>query len=225
MANQQDGFYGAANQIGQQASLPSDFLESEDSVTADNSIQQRIISGEYAPEPAEYEDTYANYESFGQSSTSQFHHSYAQLDDPWLNAQHEQNIYEQEDIDPADQYIYSEQSSSNMGDKNNPFEEEDDEETYEPKPITKIIPMRRIGQPPARMVVISRRSQSGESYEPEYSTITQQSKYTLLYLSTYVSALRQPINKLSSETATKRQKQPRKQQFRQDIINNESPYL
>lgn len=219
MANQQEGFYGAANQFGQQ-NLPNDFLESEDSITTDDNIQQRIISGEYAPEPAGYE-TYGNYEPL---SSSQFDHHYAQ-EDPWLNAP--QHIYDQEEdfLDSNDQYIYSEQNavpSSSNSTRNNPFEEEDeDEETYQPRPITKIIPMRRIGGPPTRMVVISRRNQSDE----KYSGITQQGKCALLYSRMPVLVLRRPINRDSSDMAAKRLKQPRKQQFRRDIIDDENPYL
>lgn len=255
MANQQqkEQFYGGTNQFGQQNQpLPNNFLESDDSIQADQDMQQRIISGEYVPEPAEYcnvgnEIAYTNYDPFVQSSAPQFHHQYqqmqpedtysqqyAQMEDPWLNVQHEPNVYAQEEFDADDQYMYQEQtalpsSSTITAENNNPFEEEDDEEEpYEPRPITKIIPMRRIGQPPSRLVVISRRSESGEGYDPEYSmTKHQGNKGLCCEIDCVFTGLRRPLirSAVVSEAAARRLKQPRKQQFRRDTMDDDTPYL
>lgn len=147
--------------------LPNNFLETEDNPNSqDSMVQQRIISGEYAPEPAEYcnvvnEPVYAQYDPFQPSFTNQptasqhyyqqnadsFASQYGQIEDPWIGQQ-DTNVYVQEDFDPTyrEQFAYptTEQAASSNTADNNPFEEE---EPYEPTPIVQ--QMRRLGQPPA----------------------------------------------------------------------------
>lgn len=150
--------------------LPNNYLEAEDTGagnTQDSMLQQRIISGEYAPEPAEYcnvgnEHVYAQYDPFqptftGQQPTQQYHYQqnpdsfapqYGQIEDPWIGQQ-DANVYTQEEFVPTysdQQYAYAVEQPTSSNVVNNPFEEE---EPYEPMPISAAQPMRRLGQPPA----------------------------------------------------------------------------
>lgn len=174
MANEQQNTY---------EQLPNNFLETSDDPAAvsqaDQDLQQRIISGEYAPEPAEYcnvsNEAYAGFDPFGQGNPQfnqqyqQIGHpaQYAQIEDPWMVET--TNVYAQEEYEPTmneDQYMYSDQPTSSAALINNPFEEE---EEYEPMPVT-IQPMRRLGQPPTKP--------PPQRYGQQYITI-QRGNFTL----------------------------------------------
>lgn len=173
--------------------LPNNFLET-DEPQQDQVLQQRIISGEYAPEPAEYcnvsnEAVYGGgenvYDSYSQGNMShQYHHQYQQMPsygqqydqmgDPWLDVQqHEPNVYGQEDFDPSmnEQYIYpnDQQPTSSVPQQvinNNPFEEEgDDEEEEAYEPMPVTVRIQ-----PMRLIGQPPRQpvrQSLEEYDPE----------------------------------------------------------
>lgn len=150
--------------------LPSNFLETEDNnQPQDSMLQQRIISGEYAPEPTEFcnvinEPAYSQYDPFQPSFANQqqatqhfyqqnsdsFAPQYGQIEDPWIGQQ-DPNAYAQEEFDPTynDQFGYAdEQPTSSNVPVENPFEEE---EPYEPTTINTrpTLQIRRLGQPPS----------------------------------------------------------------------------
>lgn len=142
--------------------MPNNYLEQEDSGASNNQediLQQRILSGEYVPEPAEYcnienELQYNQYDRYQPSFADQ-QDTYGQIDDPWIAQQESDCIYIPEEYDSATgiqvRHAYTHQpSSSRMVD--NPFEEEG---PYDPLP-TNHQSVRRFGQPPTRSIVITR---------------------------------------------------------------------